>query len=111
MSDQAKVIGPSKEWLLRMAQLEDGGCTSAGGLLCDLGLYKRPSRTFKPGDVLRMPHYATVGGFRVWVVQGVHLGAEKQESTYQLKAIDMKDNAEIHIPCIILETHPEIERV
>ena len=103
--------GPSKDWLLKMAELEDGKCTSVGGLLCDLGLYKRPDRSFKPGDVLRMPHYATAGGFRVWAVEGVHLGAEKQEDTYHLKSVDINDNAEIHVPCIILETHPEIELV
>jgi hypothetical protein len=103
--------GPSKEWLLKMAELEDGECTSVAGLLCDLGLYKRPDRLFKPGDTLRMPHYATSGGYRVWVVQGVHLGGEKQEGTYHLKAVDIKDGAEIHVPCIILETHPEIELV
>jgi hypothetical protein len=43
------------------------------------------------------------------VVEGVHLGGEKQEGTYHLRVVDMKDNAEIHVPCIILETHPEIE--
>jgi hypothetical protein len=103
--------GPSEEWLRKMADLENGKCTSVGGLVCDLGLYKRPNRTFKPGDTLRMSHYATAGGFRVWTVQGVHLGGEKQEGTYHLRVVDMKDNAEIHVPCIILETHPEIELV
>lgn len=33
----SKINGPSKEWLLKMAELEDGKCTSVGGLLCDLG--------------------------------------------------------------------------
>jgi len=28
-----------------------------------------------------------------------------------LKAVDIDDNAEILVPCIILETHPEIEVV
>jgi len=105
------IKGPSKDWLLKMAELEDGRCTSVGGLLSELGLYKRPDRSFSVGDVLRMPHYATAGGFRVWAVEGVHLGAEKQEDTYHLKAVDIKDNAKIHVPCIILETHLEIEVV
>jgi len=105
------MASPSKDWFLKMAELEDGKCTSVGGLLCDLGLYKRPDRSFSVGDLLRMPHYATAGGFRVWVVEGVHLGGEKQEGTYHLRVVDMKDNAEIHVPCIILETHPEIELV
>jgi len=68
-------------------------------------------RSFSVGDVLRMRHYATAGGFRVWVVEGVYLGAEKQEDTYHLRAVDIDDNAEIHVPCIILETHTEIEVV
>jgi hypothetical protein len=29
---------PSKEWLLRMAEAEDNGCTSVGGLYCRLGM-------------------------------------------------------------------------
>ena len=74
------------------------------GLSCDRDFHKRPSRNFKPGDTLRMPHYETAGGFRVWMVEGVNLGGEKQEGTYHLKTVDMKENSEIHIPCIILET-------
>ena len=68
-------------------------------------------RGFKPGDTIRMPHYETAGGFRVWNVQGVHLGGEWQEGTYQLVPVDVHDNEPIHVPCIILETHPGIERV
>ncbi len=104
--------GPSREWLLKMAELEDAKCTSVGGLLCDLGLYKRPERSFKPGDTLRIPHYATAGGFRVWMVEAVYHGAEKQEGTYHLKSLDINaSDREIQVPCIILETHPEIELV
>jgi hypothetical protein len=72
---------------------------------------KSTKRSFSTGDTLRMPHYETAGGYRVWKVEGVHLGGEKQEGTYHLKAVDIKDNAEIHVPCIILETHPSIEVV
>jgi hypothetical protein len=77
--------------------------------ICDLP--RQPNRTFNVGNTLRMPHYETAGGFRVWVVEGVHLGGEKQEGTYHLKTVDMKENSEIHVPCIILETHPEVEVV
>lgn len=76
---------------------------------CDLP--SRLNRTFDVGDTLRMPHYETAGGFRVWAVEGVHLGGEKQEGTYHLKTVDIKENSEIHVPCIILETHPEVELV
>lgn len=74
---------------------------------------KRPERDggFKPGDTLRMPHYETSGGFRVWQVQGVHLGATYQESTYHLIPLEIHEHEKIHVPCIILETHPEIERL
>ena len=68
-------------------------------------------RGFKPGDTIRMPHYETTGGYRVWTVQGVHLGGEWQEGTYNLRPVDVHDNETIHVPCIILETHPSIERV
>jgi hypothetical protein len=68
-------------------------------------------RGFKPGDTIRMPHYETTGGYRVWAVQGVHLGGEWQEGTYHLRPVDVHDNETIHVPCIILETHPAIERV
>lgn len=72
----------------------------------------RPNRDrFTVGDTIRMPHYETAGGFRVWQVQGVHLGGERQEGTYHLFALDIHGNEEIQVPCIILETHPEIERV
>lgn len=73
----------------------------------------RPNRDngFKVGDTIRMPHYETSGGFRVWQVQGVHLGGTFQEGTYRLMPVDVHDNEPIHVPCIILETHPEIERV
>lgn len=43
--------------------------------------------------------------------QGVHLGGEWQEGTYHLVPVDVHDNETIHVPCIILETHPSIERV
>ncbi len=104
--------GPSREWLLKMAELEDGKSTSVGGLLCDLGLYKRPHHKFSAGDTIRMPHYATAGGFRVWMIEAVYYGAENQEGTYHLKSLDINaSDREIQVPCIILETHPEIEIV
>lgn len=70
-------------------------------------------RSFNPGDIVRMPHYETVGvgRFRVWVVEGVNLGGVNQEGTYQLRALDVLDNCPIHVPCIMLETHPLVERI
>lgn len=80
---------------------------------------KRPSQDtgIKVGDTIRMPHYnKDVGfcgfcGFRVWSVQAVNLGGEFQESTYALAPVDVHENELIQVPCIILETHPEIERI
>lgn len=68
-------------------------------------------RSFSVGDVVRMPNYELAGGYRAWVVVGCHLGASKQESTYQLKVIDMSENKIIHVPCLIMETHSQIEVV
>jgi len=70
-------------------------------------------RSFDVGDVLRMPHYPTVGGgrFRVWTVEGVHLGGTHQEGTYELRPIDILPNETIHVPCIMLEMHPGVELV
>ena len=66
-------------------------------------------RALSVGNVVRMPNYELAGGYRAWVVVGCHLGASKQESTYQLKAIDMSENKVINVPCLILETHSQIE--
>lgn len=35
--------GPSKEWLIKMAEIEDGKCTSVGGLAVECGLYEAPT--------------------------------------------------------------------
>ncbi len=66
---------------------------------------------FQVGDALRMNNYPTAGGFRVWKVTGQHLGATHQESTYALKPLDVSENEPIHVPCLMLETHPGVERV
>jgi len=63
------------------------------------------------GDVIRMKHYPTRGGFRCWKVIGCHLGGTNQESTYALKPLDVLDNHEIHVPCLMLENHTGVERV
>lgn len=67
--------------------------------------------SFKVGDVLRLPHYETSGGFRVWQVVGVHLGGTYQEGSYRLIPLDVHDNESLHVPCIMLETHPALERL
>ena len=66
-------------------------------------------KAFDVGDTLRMPHIT--GGYRVWNVSGVHLGAENQEGTYHLTPVDWSSNETIHVPCEILETHPRIEKI
>jgi hypothetical protein len=67
-------------------------------------------RRLNPGDVIRIPHYATRKGcFRVWQVTGVHLGALGQESTYALKTLDMEDHKPIHVPCAMLDLLDGIE--
>lgn len=63
------------------------------------------------GDTIRLENYKTAGGFRVWKVVGVHLGATQQESTYALKPLDVSENETIHVPCLMLETHGGVERV
>lgn len=68
-------------------------------------------QTYTVGDVIRMKHYPTSGGYRVWKVFGVHLGATYQEGTYRLMPLDLSDNQPIHVPCIMLETHAGIERL
>lgn len=69
---------------------------------------------FNVGDTVRMPHYDLAGGpdrKRVWKVVGVHLGATHQEGTYAMVPLDYVENEAIHVPTIILETHPLVERV
>lgn len=68
-------------------------------------------KPFNCGDVLRMQHYPTCGGFRCWKVIGVHLGGIKQEGTYELLPLDVTGNERIQVPCLMLETHPAITRV
>ena len=71
-------------------------------------------QTFNVGDVIRMPHYDLAGGphrKRVWKVVGQHLGGTNQEGTYALHPLDYTDNEPINVPCVMLETHPGIERV
>ena len=65
----------------------------------------------KTGDTIRMPHYETAGGFRVWKIVGTHLGGLDQESTFELVVLDDDENEKIQVPCIMLELHPLIQRV
>lgn len=62
-------------------------------------------------DTIRMRHYPTTGGYRVWKVEAVLLGATYQESTYRLRPLDIDDHETIQVPCLMLETHPGIEKV
>jgi hypothetical protein len=49
-------------------------------------------RGWTPGDVIRMR--STNGGYRVWLVHGVFLGGEKQESVVELLTMDRAENTE-----------------
>lgn len=66
---------------------------------------------FTVGDVIRMQHYPTCGGFRCWKIIGQYLGGVKQEGTYELFPLDVNGNEPIQVPCLMLETHPGIVRV
>ena len=70
-----------------------------------------PSRIYTVGDVIRMPNYKTKGGYRVWKIIGCYLGGENQEGSYELYPLDMNCGENIQVPCIILESHPNIVRV
>jgi hypothetical protein len=68
-------------------------------------------QTFSVNDVIRLPKYRTRLGYRCWKIQGVHLGGVEQESTYELIPLDILDFYPIQIPCIILDTHPNITKI
>lgn len=66
-------------------------------------------KQYRVGDVIRLPHYETAGGFRVWQVVAVKLGGTKQEGTYELIPLDVHPNETIEVPCLMLETHQGLE--
>jgi hypothetical protein len=74
---------------------------------------QRLVRRFGVGDVVRMPHYELAGKERkrVWKITEESLGGNNQEGTYGMIPLDIADNEPIQVPCLILETHPEIEKV
>lgn len=73
---------------------------------------KEDTRLFDVGETIRMPHNIYPGRYRVWRVTGHYCGGVSQEGTYSLRPLDIRENdAEIHVPSIILRTHPCIERV
>ena len=74
-------------------------------------IMNRTFQEFKAGDVIRMPHYPTCGGFRCWKVTGVYLGGVKEESTYGLLPLDVSGTDPLHVPCLMLESHHDIVRV
>ena len=65
-------------------------------------------KSYRVHDIVRIPIENT-GGFRVWKIVGVHLGALGQESSYALQPLDKDENKTLHVPCAILETHPGIK--
>lgn len=66
---------------------------------------------YSVGDVIRHENYETAGGYRVWLVIGVFLGGEKQEGTYELRPLDVKENKPIQVPVVILDMSTSIEWV
>lgn len=64
------------------------------------------------GDTIRLPHYKTAGGFRVWQIIGCFLGNTYQEGVYELLSVDVAPrpkSEKLLVPCIILDTHPALE--
>jgi len=51
-----------------------------------------PTKSWKPGDIIRTRAHS--GGFRVWRVNGVFLGATSQESVIELETLDRERNTE-----------------
>lgn len=66
---------------------------------------------FNVGDIIRIKHYPTASGFRVWQIIAFHLGGLGQESTYELKVLDMSENKTINIPCVLLESNIFVEKI
>lgn len=67
---------------------------------------------YSVGDIIRVKNYKTGNAsYRLWKVVGVHLGAFNQEGTYELKPLDIKENKNIQVPCILLETHGGVEKI
>lgn len=76
-----------------------------------VGLHPLVRRDYKVGDTITMPHYETKPGRnRVWKIVRVALGGNGQEGTYSLEPLDMMRGEPIEVPCIMLETHPGIQR-
>jgi hypothetical protein len=63
----------------------------------------------KPGDIFRVPDYEIVGGYRVWVVVAVNLGATGQENYYSIRCLDKRDaDRSLSVPCILLDQNREV---
>lgn len=50
------------------------------------------SHSWKVGDIIRVP--ASAGGFSVWRVVGIFLGATHQEGVVELQVLDRVKNTE-----------------
>jgi hypothetical protein len=100
------ILPTDRSALIEKACASPDGPTSVGGFV---------SRSFKTGDVIRLPQYGADGGnigrSRVYKVVGCYLGADYQEGTYELESLDLKaPDHVIQVPCVMLESHPTIER-
>lgn len=67
---------------------------------------------FTVHDVLRIPNWPNIHGWRVWKVIEVLVGSLGQEGVYILQPLDMLPaDHQICIPILFLESHPQVEKV
>lgn len=73
-------------------------------------------KSLSTNDIIRIP--AGMGGYKVYRVTGVLLGASGQEGHYQLRPISEtlgnsveQANVESLVPILMLDTHPDVETV
>lgn len=64
---------------------------------------REPARLWTPGDLIRVPAYS--GGFRVWRVVGVFLGATNQEGVVEIETLDRSrcSQGRMCVPCELLD--------
>lgn len=110
--DQQIRDGVAKEASLQVTPLPPGA-----GINSPLPTPFVPVAKHVINTLLRIPNPPNVGGFRVWLVAEVRLGAVGQEDHYQLRPIDQKlgngadgkTASESLVPCYLLDTHAGVE--
>ena len=94
----------NQEWLLKMAELEDGKCTSVGGLACDLGLYKGPICPYCSGKLYDShspgcPNYHAYPRIGITMRQPIHCPICKQTHVHNVNCMNR------HVPLEPPVTH------